>query len=261
MALALPAVLDLGARLRGGETIVTAWSALPDPRVPALLGRAGYAAVTFDMQHGLHDLASVILGIPAAVAGGAAPIVRLAVDDFAGASRVVDAGAVAVIAPMIDDAASARRLVAHVKYPPLGQRSWGPFAAMAAAGVADADAWLAGANAATLAFAMIETEQALAALPDILAVDGLDGVFVGPSDLSIALGRGARLAASEAATLDVVRDIGAAALAAGRLAGVYCQSAAEVAAMQAAGFRLIAYGHDAGLLSAAAAATLAPLRL
>lgn len=260
MASPRPPALDLAARLRGGETIITAWSWLPDPRVPTLLGRAGYPAVTFDMQHGLHDLASVFAGIPAAVAGGAAPIVRLAVDDFAGASRVIDAGAVAVIAPMIEDAAGARRLVAHVKYPPLGQRSWGPFTAMAAAGVDDPHAWLAGANGGTLAFAMIETAAAYAALPEILAVEGLDGVFVGPSDLSIALSKGARLAASDAATLEVVRNIGAATVAAGRIAGVYCQSAEEVASMQAAGFRLMAYGHDASLLSGAATELLATLK-
>ena len=187
MAHARSAPMDLARRMRAGETIITAWSGLPDPRVPAVLGRAGYPAVTFDMQHGLHDLASVALGIPAAAANGAAPIVRLAVDDFAGASRVADMGAVAIIAPMIEDAAGARRLVAHVKYPPLGQRSWGPFEAMGVAGITDQHEWLATANAATLAFAMIETSAAYAALSEILAVEGLDGVFVGPSDLSIAL--------------------------------------------------------------------------
>jgi 4-hydroxy-2-oxoheptanedioate aldolase len=252
------AAMDLARRMRAGEAIATAWSGIPDPRVTAVLARSGYPAITFDMQHGLHDLASVAIGIPTAAAAGAAPIVRLAVDDFAGASRVADMGAVAIIAPMIEDAAGARRLVAHVKYPPLGQRSWGPFEAMGVAGVRDQHEWLATANAATLAFAMIETNAAFAALGEILAVDGLDGVFVGPSDLSIAL-TGGSLAPSDPATLDTVRAIGAAAVAAGKLAGVYCQNAEEFASMKAAGFRLMALGSDSGLLAAAAATTLAPL--
>lgn len=259
MAHVRSAPMDLARRMRAGETIVTAWSGLPDPRVSAVLGRAGYPAVTFDMQHGLHDLASVAQGIPAAAANGAAPIVRLAVDDFAGASRVADMGAVAIIAPMIEDAAGARRLVAHVKYPPLGQRSWGPFEAMGVAGITDQHEWLATANAATLAFAMIETSAAYAALPEILAVEGLDGVFVGPSDLSIAL-TGGRLAPSAAETLETVRAIGQAAVAAGKLAGVYCQNAEEFFSMQAAGFRLMALGGDSALLASAAVATLASLK-
>lgn len=259
MAHVRSAPMDLARRMRAGETIITAWCGIPDPRVIAVLGRAGYPAVTFDMQHGLYELASVALGIPAAAAAGAAPIVRLAVDDFAGASRVADMGAVAIIAPMIEDAAGARRLVAHVKYPPLGQRSWGPFEAMGVAGITDQHAWLATANDATLAFAMIETKAAYAALPEILAVEGLDGVFVGPSDLSIAL-TGGTLAPSAPATLEVVEAIGAAAVAAGKLAGVYCQNAEEVAAMQAAGFRLMALGADGGMLQAAAVATLASVK-
>lgn len=250
------APLALAERLRAGERILTAWSGIPDARVATVLGRAGYPAVTFDMQHGLHDLASVVAGIPLAVAAGAAPIVRVPVGEFATASRVLDAGAVAVIAPMIDGAETARRFVAHLKYPPIGERSWGPTFAMALAGVDKSDAWLAGANAASLGFAMIESADSIAALDDILAVDGLDGIFVGPSDLSLTLSGGARLAPSAEETWAAVERIGAAALAAGKLAALFANTAEDVRRGFAAGYRLIAYGTDTGLLKSAATEAL-----
>lgn len=253
----MAAPLALAERLRAGERVVTAWCGMPDPRAPAILARAGYPAITFDMQHGLADFASVAAGIPVAVAGGAAPIVRVPVGDFATASRVVDAGAVAVIAPMIDSAETARRFVAHLKYPPVGERSWGPTVAMGLAGVADAGEWLARANDATLGFAMIETAGSIAALDAILAVDGLDGVFVGPSDLSLTLSGGARIAPSAEETWVAIERIGAAATAAGRLAGLFANTADEVRRGFAAGYRLIAFGVDMSLMRSAAVAALA----
>lgn len=253
----MAAPLELAARLRAGERIVTAWCGIPDPRVPALLAQAGYPAVTFDMQHGLNDFAAVAAGIPVAVAAGAAPIVRVPVGDFATASRVLDAGAVAVIAPMIDSAATARRFVAHLKYPPVGERSWGPAVAMGLAGVASGDEWLRRANEATVGFAMIETAGSIADLDQILAVEGLDGVFVGPSDLSLTLSNGARLAPSAAETWAVISRIGAAAKAAGRLAGLFANTAEEVRRGFDAGYGLVAYGVDMSLFRNAASAALA----
>jgi 4-hydroxy-2-oxoheptanedioate aldolase len=252
--------LDLAERLRGGEAIVTAWSGIPDTRVVATLGRAGYPAITLDMQHGLHDIASVAAAIPVAIATGAAPIVRIPVDDFASASRAVDAGAAAVIAPMIDGPATARRFVAHVKYPPVGSRSWGPTAGMIATGIDSGPAWLARANGATLALAMIESAESIAALDEIVAVDGLDGVFVGPSDLSLALSNGARLAPSADETWETGRRIAAAARRAGRIAGMFANTAEDVERAFDAGYGLVAFGTDVGLLRTGGAAALAAAR-
>lgn len=248
---------DLAHRLRAGEKVATAWSALPDPRIPLAFGRAGFQAITFDMQHGLHDFASVAAAIPVAVAAGAAPIVRVPVGDFSVASRVVDAGAVAVIAPMIDGAETARRFVAHVKYAPVGERSWGPTSAMWLNDIASGADWLARANGATLAFAMIESRASIDALDEILAVEGLDGVFIGPSDLSLALSNGARLAPFVEETWSEVGRIVLAAHRAGRLAGLYTAGAAEARRAFAAGIELVAVGSDAGLLRASATSLLA----
>ena len=145
--------------------------------------------MTFDVQHGLHDTRSVMEGIGAVALAGKPSLVRLPVGDNALASRVLDMGAEGVIAPMINTEAEAQALVAATKYPPVGERSWGPRRTMSLTGN-DAQVHLETANARTFTFAMIETARALTALEDILAVSGIDGVFVGPSDLSVTLSTG-----------------------------------------------------------------------
>lgn len=180
---------DFARRIGGGSGLLTGWVGIPDPLLAGHLAREAFDAVVLDMQHGQLDLATTIDCIAHVALAGKPSIVRVPVDDFATASQVLDAGAVGIIAPMINSAQEARRLAAFTKYPPLGERSWGPGLALNMHGRPPAD-YLAGANAATLVFPMIETVSALAALDDILAVEGIDGVFLGPYDLSIALSRG-----------------------------------------------------------------------
>src|SRR6202035_788652 len=112
-----------------------------------------------------------------------------------------------ILAPMIDTGEDARRLVESVKFPPLGPRSWGPRAALPLSRL-DASAYLKAANGMTQAIAMIETRAALDALDDILSVEGLDGVYVGPSDLSIPLANGASVEPRGVAVMSEARRVG-----------------------------------------------------
>ena len=147
------------------------------------------------MQHGAIDLDGAMRAIQGVALAGKPTIARVPVGGFALASQLLDAGASGILAPMINSGDDARRLVEFVKFPPLGQRSWGPRTALPWSGL-DAAAYLQTANATAQAIAMIETRAALDALDDILAVDGIDGVFVGPSDLSIALSGGVSVEAA-----------------------------------------------------------------
>jgi 4-hydroxy-2-oxoheptanedioate aldolase len=243
--------------LRAGETIVSAWATLPDPLVAELVARSDFGAVTLDVQHGLHDAGSVMRCIGGVALAGKPSLVRLAVDDFAMASRALDFGADGVIAPMINSADDARRLVAATKYPPLGERSWGPARAMALSGEHDQNAYLTKANEKTLAIAMIETATALSVLDDILAVDGIDGVFVGPSDLSVALSGGARVAPDDTIVDEPIRDIARHARGAGKLAGAYAGNSARVGFYREAGYHLIALASDQIYLANGISAMLA----
>src|SRR5258706_6190986 len=152
---------SLARRLHAGEIVHCGWCTLGAPIIAEAMAREGFSAVAFDQQHGLFDIASTAAGIAAVHQACAAPVVRVPLGDFASVSRVLDFGAEAVIAPMINTPADARALVAAAKYPPLGDRSWGPHRATALAGIADQAVYLREANATTLTFAMIETRLAL----------------------------------------------------------------------------------------------------
>jgi 4-hydroxy-2-oxoheptanedioate aldolase len=160
---------------------------------------------------------------------------------------------------MIDSGEDARRLVESVKFPPLGQRSWGPRAALPLSGL-DAPAYLTAANAMTQAIAMIETRAALKALDDILSVEGLDGVYVGPSDLSIALTNGASVEPRGEAVMTEARRVVERAKAHGKYAAMFCFDGADARAMQALGFQLCTISSDQTLLRAMARSELAAAR-
>ena len=254
----MTAAPSLAARLRADETIVTAWSTLAVPILAELLGRAGYGAVTLDMQHGAHDIGTVREGIAAARLGGAHAVMRPAVDDFATVSRAFDLGAEAVIMPMVNSVEDALALVGAAKYPPVGARSWGPHRAAMLQGASPAD-YLAAANAETVALAMIETPAAVEALDEILAVEGLDGIFVGPGDLSLTLSDGASVTPSSETVQSMAAEIAAKARAAGKFAGIFCNTTADARAARDMGFRFLAHGVEMSLLMDAAKAKLAEL--
>src|SRR5436190_3856057 len=107
---------SLAGRFKAGETVYSGWCGLPAPIVAELVGREGFPAVTLDAQHGLWDIASMVTAIAQIRLGGAAPIVRIAVGDFATASRALDFGAEGIIAPMINTPAGARAYVSFAKF-------------------------------------------------------------------------------------------------------------------------------------------------
>lgn len=184
-----PRVLSLPSRLGGGSGLITAWVSMPDPIVVAHLAQEAFDCIVLDLQHGQMEFNAAVLAISQAGLRGLPVIVRVPVGGFALASRLLDVGAAGIIAPMISTVDEARELVAFTKYQPLGERSWSPALALALTGKSAPD-YLSSANTGTLAIPMIETASALAVLDDILAVEGVGGVFLGPYDLSIALSEG-----------------------------------------------------------------------
>jgi 4-hydroxy-2-oxoheptanedioate aldolase len=255
----MSSVTALAERLRKGGPVFAAWGGLPDPSVAALLAREDFDAVTLDMQHGAIDFAEVLRAIPLIAAAGKPAIVRVPVGDFAAAARLLDAGASAIIAPMINTVEDARRFAAITKFPPLGERSWGPHGALALSRLAPAD-YLSGANTLTLALAMIETREALAAIDAILGVAGIDGMFIGPGDLSIALSDGRSLDPMGAAVDTALDHALARCRAAGKRAAIYAHSPERAAQLAAKGFDLVTIGSDSLFLRAGAQAALSAAR-
>ena len=247
--------LTLADRLRAGETLATAWSTIPEPLVAELCARGGFDCVTVDLQHGMHDALSAMRAVGAAALAGKPALVRIMVGDNGMASRALDFGAEAVIAPMINTVAEAKAFVAATKYPPVGERSWGPLRAQTITGL-DPATQLKVANRSTLAIAMIETRRALDALDGILALDGIDGVFVGPSDLSVTLTDGGRIAPADPIVDAPMKLIAEKTNAAGKIAGAFAWGGARAQAFREMGYRLIAIGSDQAYLKEGIAAML-----
>jgi 4-hydroxy-2-oxoheptanedioate aldolase len=247
---------SLAQRLRAGETVHSGWCGLPSPIVAELVGREGFPAVTLDAQHGLWDIASMVTAIAQVRLGGAAPIVRVPVGEFATASRALDFGAEAIIAPMINTPADARTYVSFAKFPPLGERSWGPHRATTLANMPDQKVYLREANALTLTFAMIETQTALDNVDAIAATPGIDALFLGPADLSIALSKGGNVDPMAADVDRKLDQILAAAAKAGKIMGAYCHTAERALALAKRGIGFLAVGSDMAFLRAGAAAAL-----
>jgi 4-hydroxy-2-oxoheptanedioate aldolase len=250
----------LASRLRSGETVFSGWCGLPYPIVAETIGRDGFPAVTLDSQHGLWDLNAILVAIAAIRQAGAAPIVRVPVGDFATVSRVLDFGAEGIIAPMINTPQDARALAAAAKYPPIGERSWGPHRATTLAGIADQSVYLREANDHVVTLAMIETRTALKNLDAIIDTPGVDGLFLGPSDLSIALTDGKQL---DPLSKDVDRELDrilAAAQRAKKIPGAYCHSAERAVALAKRGVKFLAVMSDLSMLRAGTAAALKVLK-
>jgi len=247
--------MRLAERLKAGETVFTAWSSLPDALVAEALAATVMDAVTLDMQHGGHHEDSVLRALAPVIAAGKPGLVRIPVGRFDMASRALDFGAEAVIAPMVNTLADAQAFATAMKYPPVGQRSWGPSFAMPRLGGDDAREWMWRSNAGTLAFAMIETREALAIVDDILTVPGIDGVLVGPSDFSIAWTNGAMMDPSLEEMMEAIGHIAARARAAGN-AAIYVVNPALVGRYVGMGYRLIALGSEGRYMALGAASLI-----
>lgn len=175
--------------LKSGKTVFATWSTLSDPLAVTLLMQEEFDTVVLDLQHGSMDYSSAVTTIGLLAGLGKPTIARVPVGDYALVSRLADAGAAAIIVPMINSVEDAQKLVAATKYPPIGERSWGPNTVERYTGLYGSEYFKA-ANEFTLCFAMFETSSALDNADEILNIDGLDGIFIGPADLSIGLTKG-----------------------------------------------------------------------
>ncbi len=252
--------MSLAARLRSGETLFTAWSGIPDALTVEIVANQGFDAVTLDMQHGGHHESGVLRGIVPLLNAKKHAVVRIPVGRFDMASRALDFGAEAVIAPMVNSVEDARGFAASMKYPPVGERSWGPTFALPRSGLQDLNAFLRESNGRTLSFAMIETRAALEALDGILDTAGIDGVFLGPADFSIAWTNGATVNATLEDMMETVAAIAARARQADKLAAIFVPDPALTGRFVSMGYRFLAIGTDQRCIAIGAASLLQAAR-
>ncbi|MGL4325299.1 MAG: HpcH/HpaI aldolase family protein [Beijerinckiaceae bacterium] len=247
-------VTSLPAALQNAP-LYMGWCGMADPVVAGLIARAGYDAVLLDQQHGAFNFDSAAAGITEVTGAGKPCLVRIPVGDFAMASRMLDMGASAIVAPMINTVADARALASFMKLPPDGDRSWGPARALNLTGLSPAD-YLKQANSFSLAIAMIETREAMNNLEAILDVPGIDGILVGPSDLSIALSHGASVDAFGKQVTDASADIARRTRARNKIACAFSPTGERAKVLTAMGYQLVSLETDQIMLRNGAAAAL-----
>ena len=227
------------------------WSQTPGEGQAVAMVRGGFSGVLCDMQHGFASYDEMRLMVQAVGRAGGMPMMRPPLDDFGMVARALDAGASVIIAPMINTVDDASRLVDVAKYPPLASRSFGPAQALELWGL-DGQAYLSAANDLISVLAMVETAEAISNLDEILAVDGIDGVFVGPYDLSINLSGGKVGGASDPEVVRALPEIVASARRHGKISGIYASGAEQAKSFAALGFNLVSAISDTGLIAAGA---------
>ena len=215
------------------------------------MARLPIEGVCLDLQHGTISYSDAVPMIAAINAAGRPALIRTLWNDPGLIGQALDSGASAVIAPMVNTRAEAKALVRAAKYAPLGSRSWGGYTAQQAAGLETAQ-YLLQSNRITLVFAMIETLEALDNVDEIASVPGLDGLFVGPSDLSINLSKGAGIDRMSKPTLKAMKHVSQVAKAHGLVAAAYGGEAEAVNTYLELGYTFVSCGIDVGLLQSAA---------
>lgn len=224
--------------------IVNAWLSIGSPFAAENIAHQGVDAATIDCQHGMIGFDTALAMLHALSSTPATPMVRPSHLDPAEIMRYLDAGSYGIICPMISTAADAAQLVSACRYPPDGTRSFGPARGLLYGG----PDYRLGANEAIVVLAMIETIEGLGNLDAILAVPGLDGIYVGPNDLSLAMGHDPANEPAAGPVADAIAQICARTRAAGKIAGIFCSDGAAAAQRVAQGFDFVTPGNDAALL-------------
>ena len=240
----------------GGGVVLNGWLHLPSSFSAEVMAHAGWDSLTIDLQHGAPDVGSVIPMLQAISTTDVVPFARANWNDPGTIMKLLDAGCYGIICPMIEGREDAEAFVEACRYPPDGHRSYGPFRANLYGG----PDYAANANETVVTMAMIETKEALEDLDGILAVPGLDAVFVGPSDLGQALGHGPGTDREEPEVVEAIDRIVGAAREKGLAAGIFTGSTEYAGRMIDAGFNFVNVSSDAGILASAAFATAAALR-
>ena len=242
---------------REGRGTVNGWLAIPSGFSAEVMAQAGYDSVTVDMQHGVQDYASTIACFQGMQPHGVLPMARVPWLEAGIIGKVLDAGALGIICPMVNSPDEARTLVDCCRYPPAGKRSFGPIRA----GLYGADTpYYDTADADVAVIPMIETRTALDQLDAILDVDGLDAIYVGPSDLGISLGLRPLLDREEPEMLRHYERLVRAARDRGLGAGIHCATGLYARRMLDMGFTFATPNNDSGLMALKARQEVAAAR-
>ncbi len=251
------ALLHLKKKLKSGQTSYGVILQLPNPTVAAILAAQGFDWIWIDTEHGAVSVETAQLMIQASQGTGAVPLVRIAENLPWLTKAYLDAGAMGIITPMVNSAREAREAVTALRYPPQGERGFGPAMAPMRWGLRGAGPYAEAANNGILAIAQIEQIDAVKAIDEIVSVPGLDLVFVGMYDLSASMGLLGQV--EHPSVVAAAQRVLASAQRAGVAAGIISLEQEAIRRRREEGFQFIAVTTDVVLLSDAASDLLAGL--
>jgi len=238
----------------GGGAVINGWCSIPSSFSAEIMAHQGFDSITVDMQHGLVDYQVAVTMLQAISTTSVVPLTRIPWGDPARVMKALDAGSYGVICPMITSAAEAEALVAAAKYPPRGFRSFGPIRAKYYGGgtTHGGGDYHQFADDETLVIVQIETRKAIRNLDSILDVPGLGAIYIGPSDLSMALGKEPRKGQRDPEVLEAMGTILSTARRHGVPAGIHTNSVDVAVEMIERGFQLVSLQSDDRFLMARA---------
>jgi len=241
--------------LKANQTATNAWLAIASSYSAELVANCGFDSVTVDLQHGMIDFAQALTMLQAISTTNATPLVRPTSSTPVEIMRLLDAGAYGVICPQVDTVAIAESVVAACRYPPVGARSYGPPRGTLYGG-SDYQQY---ANDEILIFIMIESRKAVENLDNILDVKGIDGIFIGPNDLSLSFGGGVG-ADPQGELPAIIESIRKKAAERHLFTGIYSSDGKMARGRANQGFQLVNPGNDSGLLKNACEVQLAAIQ-
>ena len=239
-----------------GKAAVNGWLAIANSFSTEVMAHQGWDTLTIDLQHGVIDYPAMVTMLQAISTTPTVPVVRVPWLEPGIIMKSLDAGAYGIICPMVNTREEAQKLVAYTNYAPRGTRSFGPVRALYYGGADYPEK----ANDSIVRFAMIETAQALDNLDSILSVEGLDAIYIGPSDLSLALGCKPAFDDVDPPVAQAIDHILARAQAHGVKAGVHNGRPDVALARIAKGFSFVTVASDARLLASGSQQILTAMR-
>jgi len=254
----VPGVVDLHARLAAGETLYGAFAMLGSPIAAEMMARSGFDWLIIDLEHGAGTESELLASLHAMGATPAAALVRPQSGERLRIGRALDLGAHGIMVPRVDTPEQAREAISFMRYPPDGAR--GLALGTRGAGLGElGHTQIQAINRRILGIIQIESRSAVEHAAEIAAIDGVDVLFVGPTDLSHSLGIPGGF--DEQAYLDALRHVVASTEAAGVVAGILLRDASSLPRHRELGFRFIGLGSDAAFIADGARAVLSPARV
>ena len=242
---------------KSGKAVVNGWLQIPNSFTAELMANQNWDSLTLDMQHGMIDYSSAVGMLQAISTTEVVPMARVNWNEPGQIMKILDAGAYGIICPMVSNKREANNFVKACMYPPDGYRSYGPIRGLVYGGPDYADK----ANSELLKFAMIETKESLENLDEIMKTPGLDGIYIGPADLSLAIGQKPSFDKPEGDPVyEEIMKILEHAKKNNIIAGIQNGQPEYAEKMIKKGFQLVTIGSDQRYMTAASKAALSKLK-